>query len=1194
MDEDGNILVQKGESVTFTATPDSGSYINERTFSALHPDSAEVLDNASTSDVISYTYRYKPTESVEIVGTATPFRPFADLTPLKQTLLPDEEITVRLKIFDGMIRQIRSRAMRSSRSTKQKVTLQYFDPELEWVNSRYTFDIDSLAQCTFRNPSRLPSDGSAERYRFAILIDGKEYTSDEFKVVRTVNREDVSRSVAQEVDVYVRNGGISYSKDGGNWVRFDKVHPYLLMNPENGILYASKYKDTDVAVCAVFRAGTGTMELYGDSAPNADVKIGIVAIRTPAGTTGDLKLRLLGNVWLDMDHDTYSYFDEFGTGSYVNDREGLCAETSAITNMGGGVSIQAEKEYRLSIFLRGTESYHNDHPIATGLELAGIRAAGGVKVGGMARLEIGGEAYTAAQGTRAAIAFTGIVSDDTVVVTDSARMDISFNNQGRGGAQGLRAAGDVLLEKNSDTHIEISAERMTNALSNCLLYSAIEAQNVSMTGSAGLTVSASGDLLYGIRAESVSVNTDSDLLIRVPGKLSQPNAACCSYAIYAETTELLGCSSLSLGYREVTDPEYGGAVSGALTYDENSLVCYVTSNADTDTASESLWLSGQVYHVGVTLPDGAEDSFEYQIKAADKTLAEGTKAAQLSVCKGNRVQLTAPQARTGYTFVGWTVVGAKPADWEEAGRTVRFSMPGEDVSLVPLYQNTLFTSKPSFAVNKDDPQSGKLSWSAAENGSEVLYYSLQGMSPDGSWSDYYDDLRFSSLYEPWTLNETAEYVYDETGGLRRVFGTAPLSVNYFGGTGYYIDTFYNVIRFRICAHCGESGAGDYLIFSEEFTLDGLGSGESYGVWVGGVPVSSVNCEDVLGDSTVSYEPNSQTLTLNNAQLHDLYCRYWKTDDLYAAYGIFSEHDLRPRLTGSSEIRPGPSSAAYDFRSIPALAEEAYDYSTLDVIGLGTENGSITVFGSGRLDILSEEYGVVCEGDFTMGSGTLSIRAEDNIAISVWNGSFGMNVGSLTVDTGYSYGISLDHSTGTNRTVSFRDGEASISTQAAGIWLAGDNDTIRFSGGTLQLSCTDAADSSYALDQSVEFNRSSTLVEVAGSDQTLRDWDEATPLTDYKTVRFTGKAQSVTQTGKRVGNDSILVLVDGTEPVQTEYRVMLAEYDRKGKMVSVQVKELTVGEQTVEAQFQVSQNGYLWKCMLIDEATTPVCAALLLK
>lgn len=55
-----------------------------------------------------------------------------------------------------------------------------------------------------------------------------------------------------------------------------------------------------------------------------------------------------------------------------------------------------------------------------------------------------------------------------------------------------------------------------------------------------------------------------------------------------------------------------------------------------------------------------------------------------------------------------------------------------------------------------------------------------------------------------------------------------------------------------------------LICTENITLPGAVQG--YNVWVGGVQVTADNKDDILGDGTASFDPASNTLTLNEAEL----------------------------------------------------------------------------------------------------------------------------------------------------------------------------------------------------------------------------------------------------------------------------------------------------------------------------------------
>ena len=47
-------------------------------------------------------------------------------------------------------------------------------------------------------------------------------------------------------------------------------------------------------------------------------------------------------------------------------------------------------------------------------------------------------------------------------------------------------------------------------------------------------------------------------------------------------------------------------------------------------------------------------------------------------------------------------------------------------------------------------------------------------------------------------------------------------------------------------------------------------GDPYPVWVGGTQINKVNKDDVLGDGTVSYEPRTETLVLNDADISEYY------------------------------------------------------------------------------------------------------------------------------------------------------------------------------------------------------------------------------------------------------------------------------------------------------------------------------------
>lgn len=90
------------------------------------------------------------------------------------------------------------------------------------------------------------------------------------------------------------------------------------------------------------------------------------------------------------------------------------------------------------------------------------------------------------------------------------------------------------------------------------------------------------------------------------------------------------------------------------------------------------------------------------------------------------------------------------------------------------------------------------------------------------------------------------------------------------------------------------------VITNEYVVDKDGSGGDpsavyYDVWVAGVQVSNLNADDVLGDSdegaTVTYDENSATLTLNNANLA-------VSDSRFA---IYAEQDLTIALIGDNSV-----------------------------------------------------------------------------------------------------------------------------------------------------------------------------------------------------------------------------------------------------------------------------------------------------
>jgi len=176
---------------------------------------------------------------------------------------------------------------------------------------------------------------------------------------------------------------------------------------------------------------------------------------------------------------------------------------------------------------------------------------------------------------------------------------------------------------------------------------------------------------------------------------------------------------------------------------------------------------------------------------------------------------------------------------------------------------------------------------------------------------------------------------------------------------------------------------------------------SYGVWVGGVQVTSANASDVFGDGKVSYTPAivdgwPANLTLNGYSYEG--AGHAENGNTFSG-AIYAEQDLQISLDGES------SNSVISAGSDAATSCAIYAGGDLYIYGYGS--GSLTASGP---------MGIVSGGNLTIEcdtsqipSGSITVTGSSGSGIRSVNGNIEIRDGNLTVNGG-TYGVSTGNST----------------------------------------------------------------------------------------------------------------------------------------------------------------------------------------
>ena len=168
----------------------------------------------------------------------------------------------------------------------------------------------------------------------------------------------------------------------------------------------------------------------------------------------------------------------------------------------------------------------------------------------------------------------------------------------------------------------------------------------------------------------------------------------------------------------------------------------------------------------------------------------------------------------------------------------------------------------------------------------------------------------------------------------------------------------------------------------------------YDLWIGGVQVTSENAKDVLNDKTVSYDESTNTLTLNNAKITNVYHRLDSTAKRDYYYGFYSTiEDLKVKLVGENVID---------------ISNLTYDDAKFDKISTtGFYTFYMNVSGDGSLDVTSAGTGILV-ANMTMNSGRITGEAGGISAVGIAIPNLTLNGGKITglASGPYANGVNL--------------------------------------------------------------------------------------------------------------------------------------------------------------------------------------------
>lgn len=380
---------------------------------------------------------------------------------------------------------------------------------------------------------------------------------------------------------------------------------------------------------------------------------------------------------------------------------------------------------------------------------------------------------------------------------------------------------------------------------------------------------------------------------------------------------------------------------------------YVTDTQYTFTleAGKTYKFVAEAYASGYVHSEATSDPYTFNDESAAYTVsfdANGGSVTPDSAETGTNGKLASlpTPTRSGYSFDGWYTM-------KEGGTKVDTNTVFTAAATIYAHwsRSFSFAELPETGVTNITVPAGDYYTGVAAKDAFILYWG-ENIETDGDFLliDYFNT--YDNDYHSWMITIENGVPVATDGGFTD------------------LDTLLGIIN------------NDPFYDSWDLWINGTYTADTavteYDVWVDGVQVTEANKDNILGDSgtpTATYDPDTKTLTLNNATITNVH----SDDSINAA--VYSGETLTVVLKGSNTVSPA---------------------SSVDAFGFYSDSGNLTLTGSGDVDIESYYAGIYANaGNITLSnSGDVTIEAEDDDGIYA-----DMNVtvsgdGDLTVKSYY--------------------------------------------------------------------------------------------------------------------------------------------------------------------------------------------------